>query len=192
MRGGRAERVYLELRRAIEAGEYPVGAPLPSQPTLARRLGVSTVTLRAALERLRSEGLVEARHGAGTFVTARRSNRGAVLVVDDDPAMRALLADALAALGYEPQLAASGAEALAAVARRHFSHVLLDVRMPGLSGTETAARIARLDPRTVVVFVTGFPADTLAPPARPRWPLLILRKPFDLDDLERALRVQIA
>ena len=46
---------------------------LPTQPTLARSLGISTVTLRQALERLEIEGFVEAKHGSGTFVRSRQA-----------------------------------------------------------------------------------------------------------------------
>ena len=63
----RADRAYLHLRTAIEQGQYPTGSALPTQPALARAMGVSTVTLRQAMERLAEEGFVEARHGHGTI-----------------------------------------------------------------------------------------------------------------------------
>ena len=48
------------------------GDRLPSEPTLAKELGVSRVSVRAALAQLESEGLVDRRHGSGTYVNSVR------------------------------------------------------------------------------------------------------------------------
>jgi GntR family transcriptional regulator len=58
------------LRRRVLEKSYAVGDKLPSEPALAKELGVSRVTVRAALSQLESEGLVDRRHGAGTFVNS--------------------------------------------------------------------------------------------------------------------------
>ncbi|MBE3638320.1 FadR family transcriptional regulator [Mangrovicoccus sp. HB182678] len=65
-----AERVYQALRAGIAAGEYPAASRLPPEIQLAAEFGVSRPVLRAALERLRAEGLVHSRQGAGSFVRA--------------------------------------------------------------------------------------------------------------------------
>src|SRR5438874_12104625 len=98
---GRAELAYLHVRAAIEQGRYPAGTALPTQPALARTIGVSTVTLRQALERLAEEGFVEARQGSGTFVRSQRAVSGPVLVADDDPGVRDMLLATLEHLGYD-------------------------------------------------------------------------------------------
>lgn len=56
------------LRRAIEAGEYPVGGKLPSEAALTAQHGVSRTVVREAVAALRTEGLVAPRQGAGVFV----------------------------------------------------------------------------------------------------------------------------
>jgi len=53
------------------AGEFGVGDRLPSEPELARELGVSRSSLRAAITLLEEDGLVWRRHGSGTYVTDR-------------------------------------------------------------------------------------------------------------------------
>jgi len=86
-----------------------------------------------------------------------------VLVVDDNSAAREVLEEHLRAVGAEIELVASGAEAIVAVRRadagRPFDVLLLDWRMPGLDGVETARRIrtdASLNSVPAIVIVTAF------------------------------------
>ncbi|MCW7944402.1 GntR family transcriptional regulator [Streptomyces hygroscopicus] len=58
------------LREEITAGTWAVGTKLPGETTLARTLGVGRSTVREALRALAGAGLVQARQGAGVFVTA--------------------------------------------------------------------------------------------------------------------------
>ena len=64
-------RIYGELRERISSGQWPPGRPLPAQHELAGQFGVSVMTLRQALQLLTDDGLIEARHGSGTYVAAR-------------------------------------------------------------------------------------------------------------------------
>src|ERR671925_2012833 len=59
------------LVRLIAGGRWRPGERLPSEPKLARDLGVSRATLRDALRSLEEDGFVTRAHGAGTFVTFR-------------------------------------------------------------------------------------------------------------------------
>jgi DNA-binding GntR family transcriptional regulator len=58
-----------DLRSDIRSGSLAPGARLPSENELAGQYGVSRVTIRHAIKTLSEEGLVEAVHGRGTFVT---------------------------------------------------------------------------------------------------------------------------
>lgn len=64
-------RIHRELSERITSGLWPAGRPLPAQQQLAAEFGVSVMTLRQALQLLADDGLVEARHGAGTYVRSR-------------------------------------------------------------------------------------------------------------------------
>jgi CheY-like chemotaxis protein len=102
-------------------------------------------------------------------------------VVDDDPAIRELVADALGDEGYLVTTAANGAEAVEAVESRRPWLVLLDMRMPVLDGWGFAAAMRERGVRPPIVVMTA------AENAR-RWCEEIdgdacLAKPFDLDDL---------
>lgn len=62
-------RIAERLRERLLTGELPAGAQLPSEPELARELGVSRSSLRAAIALLEADGLLQRIHGSGTFVT---------------------------------------------------------------------------------------------------------------------------
>jgi GntR family transcriptional regulator len=64
-------RIHRDLSDRITSGQWPAGSPLPSQQQLAAEFGVSVMTLRQALQLLADDGLVQTRHGAGTYVAAR-------------------------------------------------------------------------------------------------------------------------
>jgi GntR family transcriptional regulator, transcriptional repressor for pyruvate dehydrogenase complex len=72
-RPGLAERVYHLLYSRISNGDYPANRKLPSEKVLAEEFGVSRPVLRIALERLREQGLIHSRQGAGSFVREIRS-----------------------------------------------------------------------------------------------------------------------
>jgi len=71
-RGGektRRERLYRELRETLRRGKFQPGDKFYSDRALIRNRGLSLVTVRAALDRLVEEGLLERRRGSGTYVT---------------------------------------------------------------------------------------------------------------------------
>src|SRR6478735_1211976 len=67
-RGSTAEEVVTQLREMIHRGELRSGDRLPPERDLAKLLGVSRPTLRAAIRSLAAVGVLESKQGAGTFV----------------------------------------------------------------------------------------------------------------------------
>jgi GntR family transcriptional regulator len=69
-----AQFMYMQvadrIAARIESGELQPGARLQSEADLAEELGVARMTIRRAVEELRSRGLVRTLHGRGTFVIA--------------------------------------------------------------------------------------------------------------------------
>ena len=71
--GGKlAERLVGELAGEIRGGTLRPGQRLPTEAETVSRFGVSRTVVREALSRLQAAGLVETRHGVGTFVAAKR------------------------------------------------------------------------------------------------------------------------
>ena len=64
-----AEQVAQSIQEAILAGEWEPGESLPTEPELAEEFGVSRAVIRDATRMLAAQGLVEAQHGRGVFVT---------------------------------------------------------------------------------------------------------------------------
>src|SRR5438132_10015042 len=71
-----AERLVAELASEIRAGSLRPGEKLPTEAQVVERFGVSRTVVREALSRLQASGLVQTRHGVGTFVAERRAEAG--------------------------------------------------------------------------------------------------------------------
>ncbi|GAA5035763.1 GntR family transcriptional regulator [Streptomyces siamensis] len=68
--GALYQQVAAAIREAILSGEFPPGSLLPSEAQLMARYEVSRPTVRNAVAALRAEGLIDVRHGKGSFVRA--------------------------------------------------------------------------------------------------------------------------
>jgi signal transduction histidine kinase/CheY-like chemotaxis protein len=95
--------------------------------------------------------------GPAVAAPAPRSAAARLLVVDDEPSVRTLLRRILEEAGHHVDTAADGNEALARMGSTRYALVLMDVRMPGLSGIEVFERLSERgrsgDSR--IVFLTG-------------------------------------
>jgi two-component system cell cycle sensor histidine kinase/response regulator CckA len=113
-----------------------------------------------------------------------------LLIVDDEESLRTLLTSAFSRKGYRTQEACTGVEAIEKISdpSLRIDAVILDLNMPGASGIEVL-RIIRVCRPTVKVMVTS---GHITPEARREFEQLsqhtIVRKPYRLDQLGRALR----
>ena len=113
-----------------------------------------------------------------------------VLVVDDEPMVRALAAKTLERAGYTVIEATNGAECLAMAERERgkVTCVLLDLVMPGMDGSQTLERLLATQPDLPVVISTGFAIEEVTE----RFPGLriqhFLQKPYVALDLVEAIR----
>jgi two-component system cell cycle sensor histidine kinase/response regulator CckA len=119
--------------------------------------------------------------------------RGGALLVEDDPAVRALLARMLGGLGWRVTERSSGTAVIAALAGGELAKpdlLVTDVRMPGVQGPDLARRLRATWPRLPVLFITGLADEVGADPDEP-W-MHVLTKPFDVDELGRSIEATLA
>jgi len=106
-----------------------------------------------------------------------------VLVVDDEPAQRELVAGFLRKHGFDVVLAGGGREAVARFKQEPFDLVLTDQRMPDLSGLEVLEAVRSTSPETAVVIITAYGTIETAVSAVKAGAADYLTKPLNLDDL---------
>ncbi|GEJ58871.1 PAS domain S-box protein [Anaeromyxobacter diazotrophicus] len=116
-----------------------------------------------------------------------------VLVMDDEDAIRALVARTLRPLDYEVVGARDGQEALAQYARaqeegRPFAAVLMDLTIPGgMGGKEAIAKLRALDPGVVAIVSSGYSTDPVMAHHADHGFRGVLVKPYLAEDLRRVL-----
>ena len=114
--------------------------------------------------------------------------RPSILVVDDDGAFRSSLVSELERMDFDVQAAASGEEAVQRVVETESDVVLLDLRLPGMSGLEALREIRARAPRTDVIMLTGHGTIDTALEAVRAGAFDYVGKPCPLDDLEVRIR----
>lgn len=111
-----------------------------------------------------------------------------VLIVEDDPSIRKLLAVALTREPLLTECAADGHEALEKIAQKNYALVLLDLMLPRVSGIEVLERLAlRVPPRPMVFVITAYD-EALIRKLDVSIVHGVLRKPFDVPRLVDLVR----
>ncbi|MCC6770799.1 MAG: response regulator [Gemmatimonadaceae bacterium] len=118
-----------------------------------------------------------------------------ILIIEDDQAMRDVMARALRQLGYEVDVAKDGAEGLALWDATRPDAVVTDVHMPNVDGIETILALRSRDPDVRIVAVSG--GDSRASflaldSASDLGATIVLSKPFGPDALASAVRSVLA
>jgi DNA-binding NtrC family response regulator len=117
-----------------------------------------------------------------------------LLIVDDEDAIAAHLAESMEVAGYEVRFERSPRAALDSLAGFPADLALLDVRMPDMNGIDLLAEFRRIDPHLPVIVMTGFASIEDAVEAMRRGAFDYIEKPFRIERLltlaERALEAQ--
>ena len=111
-----------------------------------------------------------------------------ILVVDDDPSIGALLAEALKVTGYQTIHCTHPKDALAVSVKENFELAFIDINLPDMSGLELASKIKHHNPIRDVVFITGYGTFDNAVQAIKIGAYDYLRKPFSIYDLNLCLK----
>jgi two-component system cell cycle sensor histidine kinase/response regulator CckA len=115
---------------------------------------------------------------------------GCVLVVEDDDAVRTLVARALPRYGFTATGAGNGVEALAQLNADPDSYVLilLDIKIPGMSSTELVREIRKVRPVLPIIIMTGFDRDKALEGVAGTNLVGYIHKPFTLNKLASEIR----
>uniref|UniRef100_A0A7V4LE47 Response regulator n=1 Tax=Desulfobacca acetoxidans TaxID=60893 RepID=A0A7V4LE47_9BACT len=117
-------------------------------------------------------------------MTTSSSNRGHILLVDDDPLIRSLGEEILTHLGFGVTTAATGAEACQRYQEMgHTPVVILDLHLAGENGADVLERLKLLNPQAQVVVASGFFAPEEEARLKAAGAAGFLQKPFRLKDL---------
>ncbi len=147
----------LQSKLAFLIAGTPAGDRLPSEPQLAKKLGVSRATLREAMRTFETQGLIRRRQGAGTFVV------GQVPVLDSG--LEVL--ESLDTMAQRLNLAVTVSDMH--IDRVYADHELADgLKLPLASSLISIRRVVRADGRPVAYLVDTLPEEILKPEDLPR------------------------
>ncbi|MDQ0088734.1 two-component system response regulator (stage 0 sporulation protein F) [Paenibacillus anaericanus] len=111
-----------------------------------------------------------------------------LLIVDDQYAIRKLLEEMFRSEDYETFEACNGEQALQLLDQEAPDLVLLDMKMPGLSGLELIDMIGQRERKTIVVVITAYKELELVQRTNQFEPTMEFAKPFDIYEVKDAVR----
>ena len=115
-----------------------------------------------------------------------------VAVVDDDISVRESLEGLISSVGLEVRLSASAEEFLSSAHPRKPACLVLDVRLPGMSGIELHHHLMTRKYDVPVIFITAHGSDNRArAEAASEWTVAYLTKPFDENELLDAIHAAL-
>jgi signal transduction histidine kinase/HD-like signal output (HDOD) protein/CheY-like chemotaxis protein len=114
--------------------------------------------------------------------------RDSVLVIDDEEHIREILVESLSDAGFTVETAKDGREGLKKLARKRYTLLILDIRMPLISGLNLLTRIRKLTKRMPVIVITGLAGQEEVRQAEELGAAKIVRKPFQIEKLMEDIR----
>lgn len=104
-----------------------------------------------------------------------------ILIVDDNQDLCRNFSDILELKGYTAACAYDGFQAINAVKNDHFDIVLMDIKMPGMSGIETLKILKQIAPHTAVIMITAFADEIFYKEGLKEGDFKIIQKPIDIE-----------
>ncbi|MBI3670649.1 MAG: response regulator, partial [Acidobacteria bacterium] len=116
------------------------------------------------------------------------SEKGKLLIVDDEAIVRDSLGKWFSEEGYDVGLAQSASDALTRLAEHRWDLALVDIKMPGTDGIELQRRLREIDAELTVIIMTGYASVETAVQALKNGAYDYVTKPFDPDDIANVVR----
>ncbi len=111
-----------------------------------------------------------------------------ILVIDDEESIRAGCIQTLTESGYRVQAVENGHKGLEKTSKESFDVILLDLKMPGISGMEVLKKLKENDPDSVVIIITAYGTVDSAVEAMKRGAYDFLSKPFTPEALSSIVK----
>jgi len=131
---------------------------------------------------------------AGVEAWLRHNSAGfaaSFLVIDDDEAIGDLFKDTLEEAGHTVTATTDSAKGLQFAKEKGYDLVFLDLKMPGMDGTEVFREIRAAKPEVPVVIVTGYADSDLMMNALDNGPFGVMKKPFTGSDIMTVVRTYL-
>jgi DNA-binding NtrC family response regulator len=122
-------------------------------------------------------------------VENKLEKKGSILVVDDDPSIRKVLAAILEEKGYKVDTAETGKIAIQKTKAKFYNLALLDIRLPDMEGTELLTQMKQTTPPMIKIMVTGYPSIQNAVEALNKGANAFIIKPLNIDQALKIIEV---
>lgn len=120
------------------------------------------------------------------------NNNHTILVVDDQMGVRRLLFEAFQEEGYKVDMAANGPDALEKINQVRPDIVLMDMKMPGMSGLEVLREVKKQDKDLKIILMTAYGELEIVAEAMALGVTEYVTKPFDINEVRELVRKALA
>ncbi|MDD1773574.1 MAG: response regulator [Methanomassiliicoccales archaeon] len=117
--------------------------------------------------------------------------RPKVLIIDDEEGIREILTDILKARDFDVTSAGTGEQGLKEVSQAHFNVVILDIRLPDMTGIQILEKIEQISPDTQVILVTAYASVDTAVEAVRKKAYDYIAKPFKIEKLVASIEAAL-
>jgi hypothetical protein len=158
--------------------------------TIDSKIGRGT-SIKLYLPRHHSDVAVE--HGAATRMAEHAASGETVLVVEDEPVVRAVILEMLGEQGYRTLEAVDGPAGLGLLRTgTRIDLLVTDVGLPGMNGRQLADQAREMRPGLKVLFITGYAESVAIADGFLQPGMEMITKPFDLDNLSRRVHAMVS
>ncbi|MEJ2663108.1 MAG: response regulator [Spirochaetia bacterium] len=118
------------------------------------------------------------------------SSRGSILFVEDEPVLSTMVSKMLTYLGYKVITAMNAEAAVEIFEQQHgcFDVLITDVILPRMNGKELYSRLKKINNQLRVIYISGYPEETLEKYGIIPGYMNLLKKPFSLDIISHKIR----
>ncbi|MGD0056924.1 MAG: response regulator [Methanomassiliicoccales archaeon] len=117
--------------------------------------------------------------------------RPKVLIIDDEEGIREILTDILKARDFDVSSVGTGEQGLKEIAKSHFNVIILDIRLPDMTGIQILERIDELSPDTQVILITAYASVDTAVDAVRKKAYDYIAKPFKIEKLVASIEAAL-